>query len=112
MKIFIGGGKAKHNDRFTSRWPNVEFEFASEDESPRRWGSKALHCDHYIVLQHRTTHKHVTHLATHRIQPYFTDSIPMVHKLIKEIIDRGETRHSYSGTTRSQDAPVVPAEPK
>jgi hypothetical protein len=107
MKIFIGGGKKKYNDRFSKRYPQVEFEFAAEDEGPQRWLNKAMRCQHHIILSHRTTHTHVMVLSKFRIKAHFTDRIPRVYEIIEELITHGKVGHSYADTAGSQGA--VPA---
>ncbi len=96
MRIFIGGGKTKHNDRFSSRYPGVVFSFASEDDNPRQWVRRAQYCDHAIVLQHRTSHKHINCLRANNLNVRFTDSIPIVHIIIQQIIAYGQVNHSYA----------------
>ncbi len=97
MRIFIGGGKTKHNDRFSTRYPDVVFSFASEDDNPRQWVRRAQYCDHAIVLQHRTSHKHIDCLKKNNVAVRFTDSIPVVHILIQQILATNHTTHHYTG---------------
>ncbi len=85
MKIFIGG--AKDPSKFIRRWPQQEFEFAAEDESPAVWVRKARKCEHHVVYQHRTTHAHTVALAQQNIKPLFTDSTPIMLKVVESILN-------------------------
>jgi hypothetical protein len=84
MKIFIGG--VKRPNPFMQRWPEQEFEFATEDETPAAWVRKAMRCDQHLVYKHRTTHTHTEALAKQNITPYFTDSTPIVMGIIERLI--------------------------
>lgn len=96
MKIFIGGIKRKHTDKFTKRWPYQAFEFAEEEASVAEWMRLAANCAHHLVYQHRTSHKHIRYLARHSIVPKFTDSTPIMMQMIEEILTTGSTTHSYT----------------
>jgi hypothetical protein len=104
VRIFVGGGKTKHNDRFSKRYPTVVFSFAAEDDSPRVWVRRAQYCDYAIVLQHRTSHRHATCLKQNNVVVHFTDSIPIVHQIIKELLTYGKTGHNYAGPSGSESA--------
>lgn len=102
MKIFIGG--AKDAGKFIRRWPEVEFVFAMESESPATWVRKAVKCELHLVYQHRMKHKHTEALAKQGITPYFTDSTPIIMGVIEEALganDRGKIHEllaMWSGT--------------
>jgi len=95
MKIFIGGMRAHHAQRFEREFPEVQFEFATLDESGSRWFAKARRCDYVLVDQSRCDHK-IADTISRLPQLYFIDSKQRIREIIKEIIDHGTATHHYT----------------
>lgn len=101
MKIFLGGVKPVQRDAFAFLHPDVEFLFVAEDDTPGEWRRAAIKAQHHIVFQHRTTHRHTQTLQGIGCRTLFTDSVPIAHQLIVEIVKNGKASHHYTGAARS-----------
>lgn len=106
MKIFIGGVKRKHIDKFTRRWPQQEFEFAEETDSPGRWKRAAHRCHYILVYQHRTNHEQVNHVARTGKRVYLTDNTPQMFAMIEDIVAGRPIVNRHNG------APCAPIQPR
>lgn len=85
MKIFIGGLLPVRQDRFKQLYPDVEFLFASDQERPQRWLSRAKKADVVIIDQARCSHKVVNLLKANDVQYQFADGNLSIALLIQRI---------------------------
>lgn len=99
MNIFLGGIKPVLREVFATLYPDVTFYFALEGESPSMWRRAALKAQHHIVFQHRVTHRHTDTLQGIGCRSLFTDSVPIAHRLIVEILKNGKASHHYNGVS-------------
>lgn len=96
MKIFIGGLQRHHQAKFREKYPDVEFVFASFQESYGVWERRARGADFVIIDQSRTTHKIMEHMAKGvKVPVYYTDSKVRMNNIVKELIEHGTASHSY-----------------
>jgi hypothetical protein len=104
VKIFIGGIKPVQIRRLHETFPGQEFLCAGEFERASKWVRLAAKCQHFVVLQHRTSHTHTESLMNAGIKPLFTDSMPIMNQIIKELITNGKAGHSYVHAAGSKGA--------
>lgn len=96
VKIFIGGIKPHHQQRFARAYPQVTFEFAAFEDPVRVWLRGVKHSEHVIIDQSRCSHKMVMYLQCRNdIAIYFTDSKAFMRTIIEEILAHGKAEYIY-----------------
>lgn len=83
MKIFIGGLLPIRQQRFRQMFPEIEFEFASDQEPRRRWVSGAKRADVVIIDQGRTNHTIINMFNSMHIDYQFADGNAAIERLIR-----------------------------
>jgi len=73
MKIFVGGLLPPRQQRFRQLFPDVNFTFASDQDSRRRWLSRARGVDMAIIDQARCDHTITNYLRAHDVQYQLVD---------------------------------------
>lgn len=97
MKIFIGGMKKHHQEKFKKLHPDVRFTFACYEDGLDTWAAEARRADYVIIDQSRCSHKIVEHIRKRvRQHVYFTDSKAVMHQIINDIKRDGASRQVYT----------------
>jgi len=105
MKIFIGGMKKHHQEKFRRLFPDVEFTFASFEDNSTRWIGQANKADYCIVDQSRCTHSLKDQLQKYvRAPVLFTDRKAHMKSIVQEIMQHGKAGYSYAGVPGSESS--------
>jgi len=97
VKIFVGGMKKHHQERFVRMHPDVEFTFAAFDDPIPKWAREAGKAQYAIIDQSRCEHKTIAYLRCHSVaQLFFTDSKAKMHEIIDDLRRDGSYQQVYT----------------
>lgn len=97
MNIFIGGPMAQHQQRFAQDYPDVQFVFASYEDTLRKWVRGATRADHVVIDQSRCSHKIIDALRKRGCRPVMVDGKAEIRKVLDDLLAHGSTQHRYAG---------------